>query len=177
MPPPPAEPRAAEPSAPPSASPWHPRSIVARAMRGAAVGAIATVPMTAVQMIGRPMHRRRPPFEEVTQRLGKRLPFVPTPRRRTLGIASAVAHVGFGAGAGAVYAVLAPARLRFVSAPAYALAVDAASYGGWAPRLRLMPSPSRDETSRQVVTAVAHVVYGAGLAAGLEALDRRGRAG
>ena len=87
----PLPPELASPSGdtPETRSDWSPRSIVGRAGRGAIVGALATVPMTAVQLLGLAEQRREPSFTEVTRRFTRKLPGVPTPRHEALGITAA----------------------------------------------------------------------------------------
>jgi hypothetical protein len=85
-----------------------------------------------------------------------------------------VAHYGFGTLAGAIYAALVPRGARPAAGALYASAIWAVSYQHILPRLRLMPPPRRDDTSRQVVLAVDHVIYGVVLDACLEGLERRG---
>ena len=85
-----------------------------------------------------------------------------------------IAHYTFGAVAGAVYAMFAPRRGRPLSGVAYASTIWTLSYHQVLPRLGLMARPTRDDTGRQVVLAVDHVLYGLALDACLEGLERRG---
>ena len=135
-------------------------------------GAIATIPMAAVQVAGARTTRVRPSYVEVVRRAGKRLPFTSTPRGKQLAYGALALHVGFGAAAGALYAVLAPPRHRVASATAFALVEHGVSYAGWVPEFGLMPAPTRDDPRRQAFTAAAHVVYGTTLAAVLDGFDR-----
>lgn len=153
-----------------------PRTIAA----GAAAGAVATVAMSAV-MIG--LQRlgllgRTPPRHIVEHALGRfGLRHRVSPRsRRAL---SAVAHLGFGATQGAVYALGhhgTAAAEDGVPQPSarsgipFALAVWASSYSGWIPRLGILPPPSRDRPGRPTTMVLAHVVYGAVLAKTLRLL-------
>jgi hypothetical protein len=82
--------------------------------------------------------------------------------RRSLGW---LTHFLFGAGAGALYALLrnvvrtpGPAALHGAG---YALAVWAVSYLGWIPGLGLLPPADRDEPGRQPVMIGAHLLFGA----------------
>ena len=74
-----------------------------------------------------------------------------------------VAHLGFGAIGGLLYAVVrrlvpgAPGGLLGVT---FGLAVWAGSYRGWIPALGILPPPESDERGRPVVMVAAHVVYG-----------------
>lgn len=78
---------------------------------------------------------------------------------------TAVAHVGSGAGVGAVFALL--PRRGPAAGVATALAVYLASHQGWVPVLRALAAGSRDRTDRQVVLVAAHVVHGLALDAAL----------
>lgn len=90
--------------------------------------------------------------------------------------ATTLAHLGFGASAGAIYQVL--ARRRASSLPAgvaYGLAIAVASYQGWVPALRILPPLSDASSGRRNEVLVSHVIYGAALAwlSGRLADDRR----
>jgi len=135
--------------------------------RGAASGALATAAMSGVMLAGQktglmpgqppkhivrallPGHKRRPKAGE-----------------RPLAV---LAHLGFGATAGAVFGLLTrrvQARLRL--GVAYGLLIWAGSYQGWLPALNILPPASRDpRPGRPLVMAAAHAVYGAALAAAL----------
>jgi hypothetical protein len=151
---------------------WHPWAIAGRAGRGAVAGAIATVPMAAVQLAGARGPRPRPSYVEVVRRAGKRLPFTSTPKGKPLAYGAFAVHLAFGAAAGAVYSVVAPERYRAATGPAFALVEHGVSYAGWLPEFGLMPKPTRDDPRRQAFTAAAHLVYGTTLAAVLGAFDR-----
>jgi hypothetical protein len=75
-------------------------------------------------------------------------------------LASAVAHLGFGAASGALYAAAVP-RSSIPRGVVFALGVWAASYAGWIPALGLLPPPNRDNPRRAWTMVTAHVVYGA----------------
>lgn len=103
--------------------------------------------------------------------------------RATRQTASAVAHLGFGASQGAIYACLLDTipQLReppisvgasSITAVPYALLVWATSYAGWIPALGIMPPPSRDRPGRPTSMLISHVVFGVALAAALRALAR-----
>jgi len=72
-------------------------------------------------------------------------------------------HFGFGACAGAMFAVVAPKRLiaRVPLGMAYGTAIWAISYAGWVPALGIMPPASRDRRDRQVVMLAGHLLFGA----------------
>jgi hypothetical protein len=77
-------------------------------------------------------------------------------------------HFGFGAAAGATYALLVgDRRPSLASGLLFGTAVWALSYAGWVPALDIMPAPSRDRPMRPEVMLAAHWVYGASLARAL----------
>lgn len=153
---------------------------------GAAAGVIATVSMSAVmfafQRSG--MLGRMPPriiVERGLQTAGVRGLL----SRATRQTASAMAHLGFGASQGAIYACLIDRgpQLReppiargasTVTAVPYAMMVWATSYAGWIPALGIMPPPSRDRPGRPTSMLISHVVFGVALATALRALARAG---
>ncbi len=90
---------------------------------------------------------------------------------------AAVLHLGFGAAAGSLFALL-HSRLRVSIAPtvqgmAYGLVVWLVSYMGWVPAVGLLPAATRDEPRRPVVMVLAHGVYGAVLGALVGRRSRR----
>ena len=135
-------------------------------------GVVATAVMTGFRVGAKKagLMDRRPPHSEVVGRLRAITGHAPWGRRaeRT----ATIAHYAFGGIAGAVYGVVAPRRARPAGGVAFAGALWAISYVGVFPRVGLMPSPTRDDTGRQVVTAVDHVVYGLTLDALLGIADR-----
>ena len=90
-----------------------------------------------------------------------------TPRSDGCLSARPVAHFAFGAGAGALYGLLAPRRFREGTGIAYAGLIWVTSYLGWLPALRLHPPVARDDRVRQIGNAAGHVVYGISLAEGM----------
>ena len=148
--------------------------------RGALAGLLATIPMTAVMVL---VHRRLPPHEryqlppeKITGELADTLDLeaVQTEPART--IATAIAHLGYGAGAGSVYSGMVGASDRKpVAGVAYGLAVWVGSYFGLMPALGLHEPATRHPWRRNAMMAVAHVVWGASLAGLLLAIDPRGR--
>jgi uncharacterized membrane protein YagU involved in acid resistance len=89
------------------------------------------------------------------------------PSEPVLHAATAVNHLAFGAGAGALYGVVrrvVPAAVpASLSGTVYGLAVWAASYAGWIPALRILPPPTEDRPDRAVGMHLHHWVYGASL--------------
>ncbi len=88
-------------------------------------------------------------------------------------IATAITHLGYGAGAGAVYSGMAGALDNSPLAGAtYGLVVWAGSYFGLMPVLGLHEPATRHPWRRNAMMAAAHLVWGVSLAAGLRGLDR-----
>jgi hypothetical protein len=126
--------------------------------------------MTAVMALLRqalPAHERYPlPPRRVTLgaagAAGAPVEEMSEPQRQGL---TALAHFGYGAGAGAVYAALAPhlTQRPVLGGVAFGLGVWAASYLGWLPALGL-PASAPDETPRRnALMIAAHLVYGGAL--------------
>jgi hypothetical protein len=151
-----------------------PDPLLKRAARGAVAGLAATAVMTATRIGAERagVFRRRPPHSEIVGRLRAvlgRSPWGDDAER-----AATIAHYAFGAIAGAVYAAWVPRRARPATGTLYASAIWTVSYHQVLPRLHLIPPPQHDETGRQLVLAVDHVVYGLALDACLEGLERTG---
>ena len=140
--------------------PWYRRT-----GRGALAGVVATVAMSAAQFPGASAGGKYPPPVEITRRLnrltGRR------PSRGSLFAQGIALHLAFGAAAGALYALVAPRRLREISATAYAAMLYGASYRGYLPALGLHPSGEHDDTTRQASNVAGHVIYGLTLAEAL----------
>ena len=147
-------------------------SAVSDVVRGAVAGAVATVPMSVVMLAFREPMGEQPP-DAITTRAAHAAGAEPTePQADAMAV---VAHLGFGAGCGAAYALLprvGPPVLRGVLT---GLGVWAVSYQGWIPALGILPKASEDRPARPAVMVAAHVVYGAALGALEQRL--RGRAG
>jgi len=126
--------------------------------------------MSLVQFTGARSGGRHPPPVETVRRL--HVPFPGrTPRGASLYLRGIALHVVFGTLSGALYGIVAPRKLREVSATAYAGLIYGVSYRGYLPALHLHPHPGRDDPRRQVANAVAHVVYGLTLAEVMRATD------
>ncbi|MGI8616186.1 MAG: hypothetical protein ACR2L4_05320 [Actinomycetota bacterium] len=77
-------------------------------------------------------------------------------------VLSTISHLGYGAGAGAAYQLLVPARAQGAgSGVAFALALYAGSYLGLLPALGLKPAGQRRSNVETGVMVLAHVVFGA----------------
>lgn len=140
---------------------------------GAGAGVAATLAMTGLMygaqqlgLLGRSPPRRI--VEHALSRLGVRRKL---PSSVRWGLA-AIAHLGFGASQGALYALLqdfAGRRVAALRKPTvstgvpFALAVWAASYAGWIPALDILPEPRNDRPGRPTSIVLAHIVYGATL--------------
>ncbi|HVX93760.1 MAG TPA: DUF6789 family protein [Polyangia bacterium] len=137
-------------------------------VRGAVVGAAATLPMSVVMGAG---HEAKalgaPPPRKISERLIGALGRWPRRARREG--ASLASHFLFGAAAGAAFS---PALGRVATGPArivigavYGAAIWATMYGHVLPALGLMATPGRDRSGRPLVVLAAHLVYGAALGA------------
>ena len=137
-----------------------------RSARGAAAGALATVPMSAVMLGAQRIGAlgEQPP-EKISRRALAAANREPTTTAEKA--TAATLHFAFGAAAGALYGMFADERDAWPTAAAkgvgFGLALYAVSYAGWLPALGLMPPPQRDREDRQASMALAHVVYGAAL--------------
>jgi uncharacterized protein DUF6789 len=149
-------------------------------LAGAVAGGIATVAMSAV-MLGakRAGISGELPPEKIARRaieaVGDERPSAHEEQA-----AAAVAHIGFGAAAGALFALLttwnptarrSPAARVFAGA-LYATGIWLVSYQGWVPALGIMPAASRDRRGRVATMLAAHWVYGAALGVLLTVLRR-----
>ncbi len=84
---------------------------------------------------------------------------------RALDLLTVGAHLGFGAGVGALFGVL-RRRLRPPgAAPLQGIVFGAlvwlVSYRGWVPALGILPPPERDRPGRPATMILAHLVFGA----------------
>src|SRR5919204_6076784 len=145
-------------------------------IRGALVGAIATVPMSLVMLGAKRagLMGTQPP-EKITARLLSILGFRHR-RRETQDVLATALHLGFGAGAGAVFVLLrrglrlpVPAVLQGV---VYGSGVWFVSYMGWVPWLQIMPPADEDRPGRPETMLAAHWVYG-GVLGALSGSSRR----
>jgi hypothetical protein len=138
--------------------------------RGAAAGTAATAAMSGLMLAaGRAGLMGRQPPEAIVRQAGARTAV--EPRGRLADVLAVVAHLGFGAGTGAAYALLPRSRRPVLRGVAVGEAVYAVSYAGWVPAFGALPRPGRDRPGRQAVMVAAHLVYGGVLGA----LDDRWR--
>lgn len=146
---------------------------------GAAAGLAATLLMSAVMLLARRLGLTPTlPPEEIAERAIEAAADREATDDEERAVAS-VAHLGFGAGAGALFGMVA-GGLRSLSAggaaaigAAYAAGIWLVSYAGWVPMLRILPPASRDDPGRVGTMVVAHGVYGVALGALTRLLQRR----
>lgn len=144
---------------------------MSRLVRGAVQGAVATAAMSVPMVLaGRQGKVGRQPPEAIVRRVGDLVG--EEPHGRLAGVLGGAAHLAFGAGIGAVQALLPDRGAGPARGLALSLSVYAASYQGWVPVLGALPPASRDREDRQAVMAGAHVVFGLVIGA----LDARARA-
>jgi uncharacterized membrane protein YagU involved in acid resistance len=87
-------------------------------------------------------------------------------------VLATVAHLGYGASCGVLFA-LGTRRRRMVGPPqgvGYGLLLWFAGYGVWVPAIGAVPPPQRDQPGRQLALVAGHLVYGVVLAEGLRRL-------
>ena len=143
--------------------------ITRQLLRGSLAGTVATLPMSAVMLLaGRLGLMGRQPPKKITE-ASLEAADAPVPDEPTRNVLASIAHFGFGAAAGALFAVL-HRRLRLPGPAAghgmaYGLAVWAASYKGWVPALGILPPPEHDRPGRVRTLILSHLVFGAALAA------------
>ena len=145
--------------------------VVAPLLVGATAGALSTVAMSAV-MLGakRAGVTGELPPERITRRVIDAASAEP-PDDQTTDAIAAVAHLGFGAVAGALFGLLTTRTGAARGSPAiaaftgmiYATGIWLVSYQGWVPALGIMPPASSDLRGRVVTMLAAHWVYGAAL--------------
>ena len=131
-------------------------------------GTLATGAMSLFMLAA---HRLRllgdPPPRKLSRRFLRRWGLGPPPAATTA--VTAFSHAGFGAAA----ALPLPALLRrcrttpgrIAAGALYGAAVWAVMYQGVLPALNLMPRPARDRPGRPTSMLLAHLIYGATLAA------------
>ena len=142
------------------------------ALGGAAAGFVATVPMTVVMEALRAalpaeQHRRMPPREIVDRTIDKTIENTGEGAdldRKDRVALTTLAHLAFGAAAGAIYGATVDSRRSSVlTGVGYGLGVWALAYGVGLPSLGLHPAASEDTQDRNEVLIASHVVWGATL--------------
>jgi len=114
----------------------------------------------------------KPPPDQIVEAAAAKADTTPPPPPAK-GIVVWIAHFGFGAAMGALFRWLRP-KPRALEGVAFGVALWGVSYQGLLPAARLFPAASRDDTRRQTVNVLAHVVYG--LALGVQGVRSRSAA-
>jgi hypothetical protein len=132
-------------------------------LRGALAGLAATAAMSAVMFAARKagVMGKMPP-ERITEAglhtLGIRT------SERAENMVSSLAHMGYGAGGGALFAAIDGDRRLPAPGPIagaiFGFAAWVVSYAGWIPAFGIMPPPQRDRRRRPAAMILAHLVYG-----------------
>jgi hypothetical protein len=153
------------------------QSPIGEAIAGAVSGLVATVPMTVAMLL---IQRMLPRSEQTTLEprrvsddLLRKADLDDEVSERGKEQLSVAAHFGYGAGVGMIYA-LADRVLplpRGLRGPAFGLLVWGASYAGWLPAVKTLPSPQRRPAGRNALLIASHLVWGAA-AEGMTALLR-----
>lgn len=138
------------------------------AARGALAGTRATFPMTAwfagAKKLG--LLGEAPP-KKITRRFLDAIGLKSKTNKTERDVVTMAAHLGFGAGMGAIYGLLREAHLwprGMLGGAAFGSVVWGASYMGWVPALSIMPRPSHDRPGRPTAMLTAHWVFGVSLA-------------
>jgi len=135
-------------------------------LRGAISGIVATVPMTVPIIVARRTGLiGAPPPVEISANIAARTDLLPERTHEGFPVAWIVAHFGYGAACGTLFALVAP---RLPSAPVakglvFGELVWAVSYLGYLPAMKLYPAPDDDAPPRTVVMIAAHAVFGLAL--------------
>lgn len=141
--------------------PTAPDDLRGRLTRGAVAGSVATLAMTPVMFLAR---RAFHDFGAIAPEAITRRGLGAAARRRGLaGPATAIAHLGFGAMGGALYAMLA-GRLpgpRLVRGVAFGAVLMGVNYEGWVPAAGIVSPLHRPPWGRSVSIVASHLVYGA----------------
>ena len=144
---------------------------------GGFAGLIGTLAHTAAMLSAQaclPRARSRPvPPRAITHQVaGKR---GETPDTDRVTVATAAAHFGYGALAGALYAALGSRRHRrrpVARGVAYGLGIWAVSYLGWLPAFRILPPANRMPAQQNAMMLLAHVAWGAAFGAAFDRYQR-----
>lgn len=150
---------------------------------GALAGLVATIPMTLVMTFGRrfllpPEERYALPPREITLRTAEKLGVdvardLNENERQT---ATLLAHYGFGAAAGAVYAPLLVGCSTHpaVTGAGWGMIVWAGSYLGWLPAAKILRPATEHPARRTLLMIGAHVIWGAALGVMADRLTQTG---
>lgn len=144
-------------------------SFISRAIGGLAAGLGATVIMSLAFAAAKKAHAlpTLPPMIIVRD-------ISPQLRDDSAPSVAAIAHVSYGALAGAAFSVLVPRGWgNPITGALFGIGVWAVGYEGWLPFLGILPPAHKDARPRAVSILLAHVIYGASLGR----LSARGSAG
>ena len=154
------------------------RSLASTLASGAVAGLVATAPMT---LFMERMHQQLPareryplPPSEIVEQLTEQAGVSDQiDRREHVGL-TMLAHFGYGAAAGALYAPLAQALRAppILGGAAFGLAVWGGSYLGLLPALGLLRPATEHPARRNALMIGAHIVWGVTLGLMLEQLDQ-----
>jgi hypothetical protein len=143
-----------------------------RAASGAVWGLIATLPMSAIMLVGQQLGwmRKQPP-ELLTEEALARTDLLEGKTVEAVHAFAVANHFVFGAAGGALYALLrgvVPMPGAVPTGIAFGLGIWAASYRGWIPAMNILPAEQHPGRRGTLVMVAAHSVYGATVGA----LDR-----
>ena len=137
------------------------------ALMGAAVGTVATVPMTVFWEV---MHQRLPgepprplPPREVAEALAVKAGVSRHMSETQMQWLALAAHFGYGALTGAIFGVIAPDRptAAIRAGMLFGFGVWTSSYLGWMPATGIRHSPKYDVPTRTRLIVASHIVWGA----------------
>jgi len=149
-----------------------------RALMGAAVGTVATVPMTVFWEV---MHERLPgetprplPPREVAEALAVKAGVSRQMSETQMQWLALALHFGYGAFTGSIFGAMAPHRTSSAVAAGmlFGLGVWTSSYLGWMPATGVRHLPKYDVPARTGLIIASHLVWGA-VAGLLMSLGRR----
>ncbi len=142
---------------------------MSRLFKGAFAGLAATVPMTIAMEVKAYFLPQHEPYSlpprKVMASIASRIGLWQRTDKREHTALTFLAHFGYGAAAGALYAPFA-ARFRppaLLSGITYGLMVWATSYMGWLPAMRIERLPGQQPRSRNVQLIGSHIIWGATL--------------
>ena len=138
-------------------------SLATRLLRGAAAGAVATIPMSVVMLgAGRLGLMGEQPPEAITKEAVADATGI-EPHGASSDLLASLAHLAFGAASGVLHAALprSPRVPAPVAGMALALGIWSASYQGWVPRFGALPHADYDRKDRVAVMISAHLIFGA----------------
>lgn len=153
-------------------------SIVKPAAHGAIWGGIATVPMSAVMLLGQRLGwmRNQPP-EILTEEALERADLLEGRSIETVHAWAVASHFAFGAAGGIFYSLMrwvVPMPAPVPAGIAFGLGIWGASYRGWIPAMDILPAEQHPGRRGTLVMIAAHAVYGATVGALSGSAQRHG---